>query len=60
VTLWCITVPLGAIAAFVLKAPVMAVYFFLNLDEIIKLPVVFRRFYQYRWVRNLTAESRMG
>ena len=35
------------------------VYFLLNLDEIIKLPAVFRRFYKYRWVRNLTAEGSM-
>ncbi|OLA75718.1 MAG: MATE family efflux transporter, partial [Ruminococcus sp. CAG:9-related_41_34] len=40
VTLWCIIVPLGCICAFILKLPVMVVYFVLNLDEIIKLPVV--------------------
>ena len=41
VTLWCIIVPLGCICAFILKLPVMVVYFVLNLDEIIKLPVVY-------------------
>ena len=57
VTLWCVTVPIGVAAAFIFHAPVMVVYFLLNLDEIIKLPAVFRRFYKYRWVRNLTAEG---
>ena len=42
VTLWCIIVPLGCICAFILKLPVMVVYFVLNLDEIIKLPVVYK------------------
>lgn len=54
VTLWCVCVPLGAIGAFVLKLPVMAVYVILNLDEIIKLPIVFKHYYKYVWVRNLT------
>lgn len=54
VTLWCITVPMGLIAAFVCRAPVMVVYFLLNLDEIVKLPVVYRHYKKYRWVRNLT------
>lgn len=54
VTMWCFAVPLGCIAAFVLKLPVLAVYFVLNLDEIIKLPVVFLHYRKYRWVKNLT------
>ena len=28
VTLWCVTVPMGLLAAFVFRAPVMAVYFY--------------------------------
>lgn len=56
VTLWCITVPMGMIAAFVCKAPVPVVYFLLNLDEIVKLPVVYRHYKKYKWVRNLTEE----
>ncbi len=54
VTLWCVTVPMGLIAAFVLNMPVLAVYFVLNLDEIVKLPVVYKHYKEYRWVRNLT------
>ena len=54
VTLWCIIVPLGCICAFILKLPVMIVYFVLNLDEIIKLPVVYRHYKKYKWIKNLT------
>lgn len=34
--------------------PVLTVYFLLNLDELIKLPAVYRHYRQYRWVRDLT------
>lgn len=54
VTLWCIIVPLGCICAFILKLPVMVVYFVLNLDEIIKLPVVYKHYKKYKWIKNLT------
>ena len=53
VTMWAFIVPVGAIAAFVLKLPVLVVYFLLNLDEIIKLPVVIARYRQYKWVNNI-------
>ena len=51
VTLWCIIVPLGCICAFILKLPVMVVYFVLNLDEIIKLPVVYKHYKKYKWIK---------
>lgn len=54
ITMWITIVPLGAIAAFVLKWPVMLVYFILNLDELVKLPAVYMHYKQYKWVRNLT------
>ena len=54
VTMWCFAVPLGCIAAFVLKLPVLMVYFVLNLDELVKLPVVFKHYREYKWVKNLT------
>lgn len=57
VVLWCITIPLGWISAFVLKLPVLLVYFILNLDEIVKLPAVYRHYKKYNWVRNLTGEE---
>ncbi len=49
-----LTVPLGCICAFILKLPVMVVYFVLNLDEIIKLPVVYKHYKKYKWIKNLT------
>ncbi len=54
VTMWCFAVPLGCIAAFVLKLPVLVVYFVLNLDELVKLPAVFKHYRQYKWLKNLT------
>lgn len=54
VTLWCITVPIGCLCAFVLKLPVLGVYFVLNLDEIVKLPAVYRHYRKYGWVKNIT------
>lgn len=54
VTLWCITVPLGCLCAFLWKLPVMAVYFVLNLDEIVKLPAVYLHYKKFGWVKNIT------
>ncbi len=60
VTMWIVIVPVGMLAAFVLRLPVLAVYFLLNLDEIIKLPAVYRHYRKYRWVRNLTVQEDSG
>lgn len=57
VTMWCITVPLGFLPAFVLKLLVLAVYMIINLDEMIKLPVVYKHYKKYLWVRDLTAKT---
>ncbi len=57
VTMWCITVPLGLFFAFILKLPVLAVYFVINLDEIIKLPAVYRHYKKYKWVKILTSKT---
>lgn len=57
VTLWGITVPLGFLAAFRWELPVLAVYFIVNLDEIIKLPAVYKHYKKYNWVQNLTKED---
>lgn len=57
ITMWCITVPLGMIAAFVLKLPVLVVYFIVNLDEIVKLPAVYRHYKKYKWVKDLTIKT---
>ena len=54
VTLWCITIPLGCPCAFVYRLPVLVVFFVLNLDEVIKLPAVYRHYKKYGWVKNIT------
>lgn len=54
VTMWVILIPIGMITAFVLKLPIMVVYFIVSMDEIIKLPAVYRHYKKYNWVRNLT------
>ena len=57
VTLWCFTVPVGLLAAFVFKWPVLAVYFIVNSDEIVKLPAVYRHYRKYKWLKDLTARE---
>lgn len=57
VNMWLIIIPLGLLAAFVLHLPVLAVYFILNLDELIKLPVEFHHYKKYLWVKNLTGNE---
>ena len=54
--MWCFSVPLGFLAAFWLKLPVMVVYCIVNLDEIVKLPAVYHHYKKYIWVRNITRD----
>ena len=54
ITMWCVTVPIGLLAAFVFHMPVLTVYILINVDEIIKLPAVFKNYKKHRWVKNLT------
>lgn len=53
-TMWGCSIILGAIAAFVLKWPVMIVYVLLMSDEIIKIPFTTFRYKGYKWLRNVT------
>lgn len=55
--MWCFSVPLGFLAAFVLKLPPLAVYCIVNLDEIVKIPAVYLRYKKYIWLRDLTRSS---
>ena len=57
VTLWAVVVPLGAVAAFVLKLPVLAVAAILTLDEFVKIPAVYHHYMKYRWVKNITRDE---
>ncbi len=54
IVMWVIAVPLGLISAFVLNLPVLAVYFVISLDEMVKLPAVYRHYKKYAWVKDLT------
>jgi len=53
-TLWCWSILMGYLAAFVLHLPVETVYFILLSDEIIKLPMCFFRYRQKKWLKNVT------
>ncbi len=57
IDMWCYAVPLGFLAAFVLKLPPKAVYFLLCTDEFVKWPWVFKRYYSYKWAKNITRED---
>lgn len=56
VDMWFVSVPLGILAAFVLKLPPMAVYFVLCLDEFWKIPIVYRHYKSFRWLKDITRE----
>lgn len=58
VVMWCITVPLGLVAAFVLKLPVIWVFLIVNLDEMLKIPAVFKHYKKYLWVKDLTVQQK--
>ena len=60
VNLWGVILPAGFIAAYVLRLPVLAVYFILYLDEFTKIPVVLAHYRKGRWLRNLTRENPDG
>lgn len=57
ITMWCYGVPLGFLAAFVLKLPVMWVYFLLCTDEFVKWPWVFRHYRSGKWLNNITRDN---
>ncbi|MCD8230364.1 MAG: MATE family efflux transporter [Clostridiales bacterium] len=56
VTMWCISVPLGFLSAFVFDAPPMVVYFILCLDEFWKVPVVIRHYRSKKWLKDITRD----
>ncbi len=57
IDMWCYAVPLGFLAAFVFKLPVLAVYFLLCTDEFVKWPWVIRRYRSGKWLRNITRDD---
>ncbi len=57
INMWCIILPLGFIAAFILKLPVVVVYIILNMDEFTKMYSEIKHYLQYKWVKNLTKKE---
>lgn len=57
VDMWCYAVPLGFLAAFVLKLPVLVVYFLLCTDEFVKWPWVIKRYRSGKWLKNITRDD---
>ncbi len=57
VNMWCVIIPIGLLSAFVWKLPVIAVFFILNLDEVTKLPIVYRHYKKYNWLKDLTKQN---
>lgn len=58
VFMWGVSVPLMAIAAYVLKLPPVWVYFVMTLDEFEKMPVVFAHYFKFKWMKNITRDQK--
>ncbi len=57
IDMWCYAVPLGFIAAALLKLPPMWVYFLLCTDEFVKWPWVIGHYKSKKWLRNITRDE---
>ncbi len=54
IDMWVYAVPLGFFAAFVLKLPVLWVYFLLCTDEFVKWPWVLKHYFSGAWAKDIT------
>ena len=57
IDMWCYAIPVGVLAAFVFKWPVMVVYFLLCTDEFVKWPWVIRHYKSGKWLNNITRDD---
>ncbi len=57
IDMWLYAVPLGFLAAFVFKLPVMWVYFLLCTDEFVKWPWVLKHYKSGKWLKNITRDN---
>lgn len=57
IDMWVFSIPLGILAAFVLKLSVQWVYFLICLDEFVKMPFVFHRYRSKKWLANITRDN---
>ena len=56
IALWLVFIPLGALCGYVLKLPVMWVYFVICMDEAGKLPFNLYHYFKTNWARNITRD----
>ncbi len=56
IAMWGVSIPLGLLAAFVLKLPPVWVYLILSLDEFEKIPFVIWHYRKDTWVKNITRD----
>lgn len=56
IDMWLYAVPLGFLAAFVLKLPHLVVYFLLCTDEFVKWPWVIKHYRSHKWLHNITKQ----
>lgn len=57
IMMWCVALPIMAIAAYVLKLPPIWVYFAMTLDEMEKMPFIFIHYRKYNWLNNITRDA---
>lgn len=57
IDMWVYAVPLGFFAAFVVKLPVLWVYFLLCTDEFVKWPWVIHHYRKGEWAKKITRED---
>lgn len=57
IDMWCYAVPLGFLAAAVLKLPPLWVYFLLCTDEFVKWPWVIGHYRSKKWLKNITRDD---
>ena len=57
IDMWLYAVPVGFLAAAVLKLPPMWVYFLLCTDEFVKWPWVFSHYRSKKWLNNITRDD---
>ena len=60
IDMWCYAVPLGFLAAAVLRLPPLWVYFLMCTDEFVKWPWVLGHFRSRKWLKNITRDNLFG
>lgn len=56
-TMWGGSILIGAVAAFIFHCSVPVVYVIIMSDEILKLPFTIKRFFSYKWLKDVTREK---